>query len=137
MARRKRVTLHEAPVPFFFTSEAFGDEFPGLVVVRGTNPGDLADALIEGFFSDSDDAGADSYERQLECFSAEARNLARKLLLDNDAAVAARIVEELRGIRWMLRTLGTGHIELQITPGQDGSTIRIVTAEGKEVTAAL
>ncbi|WP_145145527.1 hypothetical protein [Roseomonas gilardii] len=136
-SRGEPVVLHEAPVPFFSTSEAFGDEFPGLAVVRGTNPGDLADALVEGFFSDSHDAGADSYEHQLEFFPAEARDLARRLPLDNDAAVVARIVEELCEIRWVLRTLGTGSIELRIDQGQDGSTIRIVTSEDKEVTSIL
>ncbi|MHB0665448.1 ATP-binding protein [Roseomonas mucosa] len=129
--------LHEAAVPFFFTSEAFGDAFPGFVVARGTAPGDLADALVEGFFAHSDDGDADSYDRQLECFTADALDTARGLLLDNDAAVAARIVDALRDARWVLRTLGTGRIELQITESQVGSTIRIVNAAGKEVTAVL
>lgn len=129
--------LHEAAVPFFFTSEAFGDAFLGFVVARGTAPGDLADALVEGFFTHSDDGDADSYDRQLECFTADALDTARGLLLDNDAAVAARIVDALRDARWVLRTLGTGRIELQITESQVGSTIRIVNATGKEVTAVL
>ena len=46
--------LHAAAVPFFFTAEAFGDEFPSFVVARGTAPGDLTDdgarpILHEGF----------------------------------------------------------------------------------------
>ncbi|GAV37026.1 hypothetical protein ROTAS13_04718 [Roseomonas sp. TAS13] len=129
--------LHEAVVPFFFSSEAFGDAFPGFVVARDTAPGDLADALVEGFFAHSDDADTDSYDRQLECYTADALDTARGLLLDSDAAVAARIVDALRDARWVLRTLGTGRIELQITQSPEGSTIRIVSATGKEVSATL
>ena len=132
------VVVHEAGVPFFFTSDAdWGSEFPSLVVARSTDAGALADALEECFFSHSDDADADSYESQLDRYTADARDLARTLLLDNDAAVAARVIEALRGARWVLRTLGAGRIELQINEEQDGSTIRIVGADGKEVTASL
>ena len=132
------VVVHEAAAPFFFTADAdWGSEFPGLVVARSTDVGALADALEECFFVHSDDSDADSYDSQLERYAADARDLARTLLLDDDAAVAARIIEALREARWVLRTLGTGRIELQISEIQDSSTIRIVGADGKEVTAVL
>ena len=49
----------------------------------------------------------------------------------------ARIVEELRGIRWSLRTLGPGTVEVRIAEGGSGGTIRVVAADGRETTAAL
>lgn len=129
--------MHEAAVPFFFADEPSFDGMPSFLVVRGTEPGDLSDALVEGFFVASEDVDNDSSERQLEAFSAEARDLARTLLLDGDAAVAARIVEHLRNIRWELRSLQKGSIELHIVEDQIGSTIRIVGPSGREVTAIL
>lgn len=135
--RSEAVALREAPVPFFFTDDPSFDSCPSFVVVRGTDPGDLADALVDGFFSASDDAGADSYEHQHDAYAAEARDLARTLLLDGDAAVAARIIEHLRDIRWELRSLRQGSIELRIVEDQTGSTIRIIGPSGREVTATL
>ncbi|WP_155985216.1 ATP-binding protein, partial [Roseomonas mucosa] len=129
--------MHEAAVPFFFTDEPSFDGMPSFVVVRGTEPGDLSDALVEGFFAENEDVGNDSSDRQLEAFSAEARDLSRTLLLDGDAATAARIVEHLRNIRWELRSLQKGSIELHIVEDQIGSTIRIVGPSGREVTAIL
>ncbi|USQ74080.1 hypothetical protein NF552_23045 (plasmid) [Roseomonas mucosa] len=135
--RAQPVVMHEAAVPFFFTDEPSFDGMPSFVVVGGTEPGDLSDALVEGFFAANEDVGNDSNERQLEAFSAEARDLARTLLLDGDAAAAARIVEHLRNIRWELRSLQKGSIELHIVEDQTGSTIRIVGPSGREVTAIL
>ncbi|MHB0667105.1 ATP-binding protein [Roseomonas mucosa] len=136
-ARTELAVLHETPVPFFFTDAPSFDGFPSFIVVAGTNPGSLSDTLVEGFFAACEDADADSNERQLESYSAEARDLARTLLLDGEAAVAARIVEHLRNIRWELRSLRQGSIELHIVEDQTGSTIRIVGPGGQEVTAIL
>ena len=52
-------------------------------------------------------------------------------------AFALDIVEELRGIRWSLRTLGPGTVEVRIAEGGSGGTIRVVAADGRETTAAL
>ena len=65
------------------------------------------------------------------------RDLARTLLLSGTEAVVARIVERLRGIRWSLRTLGAGAIEVRIAEGAGGGTIRVVAPDGQETTAAL
>ncbi|MCG7354636.1 UvrD-helicase domain-containing protein [Roseomonas mucosa] len=72
-----------------------------------------------------------------ENFASEARDMARSLLLAWHEAAAARIVEQLREIRWSLRTLERGRIEISIVEDQNGSTIRIVDAEGHEVNAIL
>lgn len=135
--REPPMVVHEASAPFFFTSEGWDSEFPGMVAAKGTDPGALADALVECFFSHSEDADADSYDRQLEAYAAEARDLARTLLLSGAEAVAARIVEELRGIRWTLRTLGAGTVEIRIAGGADAGTVRVVAPDGRETTAAL
>lgn len=137
-ARREPTAMHEADAPFLFTSEAWDTAFPGVVAAKDTEPGALADALVECFFSHNDDVDADSYDSQLEAFAADARGLARTLLLSGPEAVAARIVEELRGIRWSLRTLGAGTVEIRIAGGLDGGgTIRVVAADGQETSAAL
>ena len=135
--RSEAVVVHEADAPFFFTSEGWDTGFPGVAVAKGTDPGALADALVECFFAHNDDADADSYDSQLEAYAADARDLARTLLLDGAEAAVARIVEGLRGIRWSLRTLGAGAIEVRIAEGAGGGTIRVVAPDGQETTAAL
>lgn len=101
-----------------------------------TDPGDLTAALVECFFSESDDAAADSYDRRLDRFETEARDRARTLLLLGAEAVAARIVDDLQRIRWSLLNLVGGTIELRIDRG-DTSTIRSVTADGQVTCATL
>ncbi len=75
-----------------------------MLVAKGADP----DALVEFFFARNGDADAASYDRQPEAYAADARDLARTLMLSGAEAAVARIVEELRSIRRSLRTLAAG-----------------------------
>ncbi|UFN51675.1 ATP-binding protein (plasmid) [Roseomonas sp. OT10] len=123
------VMRHAVALPFLFVSETDTFDFPGTLVAEGTGPADLADALVDGFFVHSDDAGADSYERQLEGYRADAIDLARRLLLTADQAAVARVMDVLRDAGWTLRTLRGGRIEIDI-PAEGDGTIAITDAAG-------
>lgn len=127
--------IHAAGLPFFFTSDC-DYEFPGFVVAKGTDPGRLADALVECFFVHSDDADANSYDSQLSGYAAEARDLARTLLLTSTEALVARIVESVRDIRWSLRPLAGGTVEVRIADAVHG-TIRVIGPDGQDTVVPL
>ena len=62
-------------------------------------PWTLAELLRAGFFSPSDDADADSWERQRDDFDSEALHIATRLLVSDDEArrtsIAAAVAREL------------------------------------------
>ena len=59
-------------------------------------PHQLAALLRNGFFSPSDDAGADSYETQLGRFDEDALHLATRLLLSDDDACRQSLADAVR-----------------------------------------
>ena len=62
----------------------------------GLQPHQLAELLVAGFFSPSDDADSDSWETQRNRFDEEALHLATRLLLSDDDACRASIAEAVR-----------------------------------------
>ena len=105
------LTVHPAEAPMRIlnlpTDLAFAGE-PGswvhdaLPLVTGDStlePWTLAELLRAGFFSPSDDADADSWERQRDDFDSEALHIATRLLVSDDEArrtsIAAAVAREL------------------------------------------
>ncbi|BFL66303.1 ATP-binding protein [Roseomonas mucosa] len=122
-------TRHALALPFLFTSEADTYDFPGVLAMAGTDPAALADALVAGFFTHNDDAGADSYERQVECYAADAHDLARRLLLTQTEARIARVIDGLREIGWLLRGFAGGRVEIAVPAGAP-ATLRLTAGDG-------
>ncbi|MYI48525.1 MAG: hypothetical protein F4114_05485 [Rhodospirillaceae bacterium] len=79
----------DLPTDLAFAGEAWswvGDARPLVTADSALDPGELADLLYAAFFSPSDDADADSWERQQKDFEAEALHLATRLLVSDDEA---------------------------------------------------
>ncbi len=82
-----------------FAGEAWSwlhDALPLVTADSALQPHELAVLLRNSFFSPSDDAGADSYETQLNRFDEDALHLATRLLLSDDEACRASIAEAVR-----------------------------------------
>ena len=94
------------PADLVFAGEAWSwlDDAMPLVAADSTlQPHELAALLRNGFFSPSDDAGADSYETQLGRFDADALHLATRLLLSDDEACRTSISEAVRReLMWLV-----------------------------------
>ena len=90
------------PADIAFAGEAWswlGDALPLVTADSGLDPRELAQLLRAAFFGPSDDAGADSWERQRDEFEREALHLATRLLVSDDEArrttIAEAVVREL------------------------------------------
>ncbi|MCY4405768.1 MAG: hypothetical protein OXC15_05335 [Rhodospirillaceae bacterium] len=87
------------PADLAFAGEAWSwldDAAPLVTADSALQPHELAALLRNGFFSPSDDAGADSYETQLDRFDEDALHLATRLLLSDDEACRTSIAEAVR-----------------------------------------
>ncbi|MDD9991202.1 MAG: hypothetical protein OXP75_05350 [Rhodospirillales bacterium] len=88
-----------------FAGEAWswvGDVLPLVTADSAIRPHELADRLRAAYFSASDDADADSWERQREVFDREALHVATRLLLSDDEACRASIAEAAcRELVWL------------------------------------
>ena len=87
------------PADLAFAGEAWSwldDALPLVTADSALQPHELAALLRAGFFSPSDDAGADSYETQLDRFNEDALHLATRLLLSDDDACRQSIAEAVR-----------------------------------------
>ena len=88
-----------------FAGEAWswvGDVLPLVTADSAIRPHELADRLRAAYFSASDDADADSWERQRELFDREALHIATRLLLSDDEACRASIAEAVhRELLWL------------------------------------
>ena len=72
-----------------FAGEAWswvGDALPLVTASTDLDPCELAQIMRAAFFSPSDDADADSWERQRDVFDQEALHIATKLLVSDDEA---------------------------------------------------
>ena len=65
-------------------------------------PETLVDLIENVCFCASDDSEADSWDTQHEHFLRDARELAARVLLGEDEAIAARIRDTLAGILWVI-----------------------------------
>ncbi len=87
------------PADLAFAGEAWSwlqDALPLVTTDSALQPHELAALLRNGFFSPSDDTGADSYETQLDRFDEDALHLATRLLLSDDEACRTSIAEAVR-----------------------------------------
>ena len=87
------------PADLVFAGEAWSwlhDAVPLVTADSALRPHELAALLRNGFFSPSDDTGADSYETQLDRFDEDALHLATRLLLSDDDACRTSIAEAVR-----------------------------------------
>ena len=88
-----------------FAGEALswvGDVLPLVTADSTIRPHELADRLRAAYFSASDDADADSWERQREVFDQEALHVATRLLMSDDEACRASIAEAVhRELVWL------------------------------------
>ena len=89
-----------------FAGEAWSwvwDAMPLVTNESDIEPHHLAELLQRGFFSPSDDADADSWERQRDVFDTEAHHLATKLLVSDEAARTASIADAVtRELFWLI-----------------------------------
>ena len=79
-----------------FAGEAWSwvwDAMPLFTADSALEPHELAKLLQRAFFSPSDDASADSWERQRDLFDSEAHHLATRLCVSEEAAQRASIAE--------------------------------------------
>ncbi|MDE0277928.1 MAG: hypothetical protein OYH76_18695 [Defluviicoccus sp.] len=87
------------PADVAFAGEAWSwlhDALPLVTADSALQPHQLAALLRNGFFSPSDDAGADSYETQLGRFDEDALHLATRLLLSDDDACRQSLADAVR-----------------------------------------
>ena len=87
------------PADLAFAGEAWSwldDAVPLVMADSAVQPHELATLLRDGFFSPSDDAGADSHDTQLNRFDEDALHLATRLLLSDDEACRQSIAEAVR-----------------------------------------
>ena len=69
------------------------------------DPHELAGLLYDAYFLPSDDADADSWERQRTDFDAEALHIATKLLVSDDEARRRSIIGAVeRDLLWLIPT---------------------------------
>ena len=96
----------ELPADAAFAGEAWslvGDALPLVTADSDLEPRELADLLRDAFFCPSDDAGADSWERQRTDFEAEALHIATRLLVSDDEARRRSIADAVqRDLFWLI-----------------------------------
>ena len=89
-----------------FAGEAWswvGDALPLVTAGSDIDPWQLAELLRAAFFSASDDADADSWERQRDLFEQEAHHIATRLLVSDDAARRSSIADAVtRELFWLI-----------------------------------
>ncbi len=89
-----------------FAGEAWswvGDALPLVTAGSDIEPFQLMELLRAAFFSASDDADADSWERQRDVFEQEALHIATRLLVSDDAARRSSIAEAVtRELFWLI-----------------------------------
>ena len=89
-----------------FAGEAWswvGDALPLVTADSGIEPYALAELMRAGFFSPSDDADADSWERQRTDFDQEALHIATRLLCSDDEARRTSIADAVsRELFWLI-----------------------------------
>ncbi len=94
------------PADVAFAGEAWSwlhDALPLVTADSAIQPHQLAVLLRNGFFSPSDDAGADSYETQLGRFDEDALHLATRLLLSDEAACRQSLADAVRReLMWLV-----------------------------------
>ena len=91
-------TLH-LPADLAFAGEAWswvGDALPLVTPDSTLEPHQLAELLRRGYFSPSDDAGADSWSTQAQRFDEEALHIATSLLCGEDSALELSVAETVR-----------------------------------------
>ena len=80
-----------------------GDALPLVTAGSDIDPWQLAQLMRAGFFSASDDADADSWERQRDVFEQEALHIATRLLVSDDAARRSSIADAVtRELFWLI-----------------------------------
>ena len=82
-----------------FAGEAWswvGDALPLVTVGSAVEPYELAELMRSSFFSPSDDADADSWERQRDVFDTEALHIATRLVCSDDEARTTSIADAVR-----------------------------------------
>ena len=80
-----------------------GDALPLVTAGSDIEPFQLMELLRAAFFSASDDADADSWERQRDVFEQEAHHIATRLLVSDDAARRSSIAEAVtRELFWLI-----------------------------------
>ena len=80
-----------------------GDALPLVTAGSDIEPFQLMELLRAAFFSASDDADADSWERQRDVFEQEALHIATRLLVSDDAARRSSIAEAVtRELFWLI-----------------------------------
>ena len=89
-----------------FAGEAWswvGDAQPQVTANADLAPWELAQLMRASFFSPSDDADADSWERQRDVFDQEALHIATKLLVSDDEARRTSIADAVaRELFWLI-----------------------------------
>ncbi len=89
-----------------FAGEAWswvGDALPLVTASTDLEPWQLAQIMRAAFFSPSDDADADSWERQRDVFDQEALHIATKLLVSDDEARRTSIADAVaRELFWLI-----------------------------------
>ena len=80
-----------------------GDALPLVAAGSDIEPWQLAQLMRASFFSASDDADADSWERQRDVFEQEALHIATRLLVSDDAARCGSIADAVtRELFWLI-----------------------------------
>ena len=80
-----------------------GDALPLVTAASDIEPFQLMELLRTAFFSASDDADADSWERQRDVFEQEALHIATRLLVSDDAARRSSIADAVtRELFWLI-----------------------------------
>ena len=80
-----------------------GDALPLVTAASDIEPLQLMELLRAAFFSASDDADADSWERQRDVFEQEALHIATRLLVSDDAARRSSIADAVtRELFWLI-----------------------------------
>ena len=96
----------DLPADLAFAGEAWtrvGDALPLVTATSAVKPRKLADLLYDAFFCPSDDADADSWERQRADFEAEALHVATRLLVSDDEARLRSIADAVeRELFWLI-----------------------------------
>ena len=99
-----RILDLDADVAFAGDAWAYvGDALPLVTAGSDIEPFQLMELLRAAFFSASDDADADSWERQRDVFEQEALHIATRLLVSDDAARRRSIAEAVtRELFWLI-----------------------------------
>ena len=99
-----RVLDLDADVAFAGEAWAYvGDTLPLVTAGSDIDPFQLMLLLRAGYFSASDDADADSWERQRDVFEQEAHHIATRLLVSDDAARRSSIADAVtRELFWLI-----------------------------------